>query len=270
MKNTLRAEPGDAPVFEAEEGDGLFVRAAGRPFQVLGAFNYASGPLSLSEISARTGLDRSATQRVVHTLVKLGQLRRGPEGRGYLPGIRILDNTLDLLRLDPIVQKSTPVLLELRKTVRERVDLSLFDQTRLIYALRMQSKRETLFASLVGHSVPMFCTAGGRAALSVLPDAEARKIIEQAPRPAYTPHTITGPDEIMAEVATARRQGYAMVANEFVHGEVAIGIAIWRHEGVPLGAIHVAGSLSEWTPQLFVNRVGPVAIEAARAITTGL
>lgn len=266
MSSTLRVEPPRVTDFQAAEGDRLFVRAAGRAMQVLGAFHEADAPLSLTEIAARADLDRSAAQRIVHTLSALGYIRRGPDGRGYLPGIRLLDHTLDVLRLDPLVQRATPVLLELRKTVRERVDLSLFDETRLIYALRMQSKRETFFATLVGHSVPAFCTAGGRAALSVLPDAAIEDIIGRSALIPYTSATICEPDAILARIVQARADGYAIVVDEFVQGEIALGLALVGRTGMPLGAIHVAGSLSEWTAADFVRHVLPVASEAVQAI----
>ncbi|WP_296763198.1 IclR family transcriptional regulator [Sediminimonas sp.] len=236
----------------------------------MGAFHQASGPLSLSEIATRAGIDRSAAQRLIHTLLMLDYIRRSADDRGYLPGIRILDHTWDLLRLDPVVQKATPVLLELRKTVRERVDFSLYDETRMIYALRMQSKRETFYASLVGHSVPAYCTAGGRAALSALPEAEARDIVTRTALHKYTAKTETDPDTIMTLVGKARSDGYAVVVDELVQGEVAIGVAVSRDEGIPLGAIHVAGSLSEWTPESFVRKVSPLVTEAAGAIVGSL
>ncbi|WP_299817403.1 IclR family transcriptional regulator [uncultured Jannaschia sp.] len=270
MTGILRAEAPTVPESEAGGVDALFVRAAARTIQLLGAFHQAAGPLTLTEIAQRAELDRSAAQRLVHTLLKLGYLRRGPNGRGYLPGLRVLDNTLDVLRLDPTVQKATPVLLELRKTVRERVDLSLFDETRLIYALRMQSKRETFYATLVGHSVPTFCTAGGRAVLSALPEARVRDILDRTPIQPYTPRTVTEIDEILRRIDRARRDGYAIITDEFVQGEVAIGVAVTQGDGVPLGAIHVAGSLSEWTPESFAGAVAPFATEAARAITASL
>lgn len=248
--------------------DTLFIRATARAMQVLGAFHQASGPLSLSEIATRAGIDRSAAQRNVHTLMKLGYLRR--DRRGYLPGIRLLDHTLDVLRLDPVVQIATPVLMELRKTVRERVDFSLYDRTRLIYALRMQSKRETFYASLVGHSVPTYCTAGGRAALSLLSDEAARQIIDISRLDAHTPMTCTDPAQILEHIRTARRNGYARVIEEYAQGEIAVGVAISSGNGLPLGAIHVAGSRAEWTPEDFERRVSPVATEAARAINGSL
>jgi len=269
MPKILRAEPEALSENEAREADPLFVRTVGRAMQVLGAFHQANGPLSLSEIAEGAGIDRSAAQRLVHTLLSLGYLRRGTDGRGYLPGVRVLDTTLDLLRLDPMVQKATPVLLELRKTVRERVDLSLYDGSRLVYALRMQSKRETFYATLVGHSVPLYCTAGGRAVLSALHENDAKRILTRSPLQPYTSRTQTDPEVIMDRIEQARQDGYAVVVNEFLQGEVAIGIAIKRN-GIPLGALHVAGSLSEWTPEAFVDHIAPLATEAAHAVIGSL
>ncbi|MFD2738883.1 IclR family transcriptional regulator [Sulfitobacter aestuarii] len=269
MANILRADPPASPDFLAE-GDRLFVRAVGRAMQVLSAFHKASGPLSLSEIARLAQVDRSAAQRLVHTLMTLGYMRRSPDDRGYLPGLRMLDHTLDLLRLDPVVQKATPVLLELRKTIRERVDFSLYDETRLVYALRMQSKRETFYASLVGHSVPSYCTAGGRAVLATLPEAEVRALLTRSSLIAYTSQTETDPEALLDLIGQARRDGFAVIVDEFVQGEVAIGVAVTGHDGRPLGAIHVAGSLSEWTPEEFARQASPVAIEAAGAINGSL
>ena len=268
MSNIFRAEPPQTLNSQAED-DRLFVRAAGRAMQVLGAFHKATGPLSLSSIASAAQIDRSAAQRLVHTLMQMGYIRRSADDRGYLPGIRLLDHTLDLLRLDPVVQKATPVLLELRKSLRERVDLSLYDETRLIYALRMQSKRETFYASLVGHSVPTYCTAGGRAVLAKLPDSAAREILERAPLHAFTTQTETDRGAVMQAINKAREDGFAMVCDEFIQGEVAIGVAITDRSGAPLSAIHVGGSLSEWTPDAFVAKVAPLAIEAASAIMAG-
>lgn len=268
MNRYFRVEAPQSAHNQAVE-DRLFVRAAERAMQVLGAFHHATGPLTLSGISESAGLDRSAAQRLVHTFMKLGYIRRSSDDRGYLPGIRLMDHTLDLLRLDPVVQKATPVLLELRKSLRERVDLSLYDETRLIYALRMQSKRETFFATLVGHSVPTYCTAGGRAVLSQLPEEEAREILHRTPLHPFTSSTKVDPEEIMAELAIARENRYAVVCDEYALGEVALGVAITDRNGAPLSAIHVAGSLSEYTPEEFVAKAAPLAIEAASAIMAG-
>lgn len=131
----------------------------------------------------------------------------------------------------------------------------------------MQSKRETFFATLVGHSVPTFCSSGGRAILSRLDDDEVRQILERSDLTPVTPRTITDPTAILDKVQEAREQGYALAREEILIGEIALGVAITDKHGRPCGAVHVAGSLSDWTAEAFRDRVFPLASEAARAIS---
>ncbi|MDR5905735.1 IclR family transcriptional regulator [Franzmannia qiaohouensis] len=252
---------------ENQKNDPLFLQSVARAMQVLSAFHTADGAMSLSEIAKQAGIDRSAAQRIVHTLRELGYLKRDNEDSGFLPELRILDHTLDYLSLNPVVRNATPVLLELRRNIRERVDLSLFDDTRVVYAARMQSKRETFFATLVGHSVPTFCSSGGRAILSRLNDDEVRDILDRSDLTPVTPRSITDPAAILDKVQEAREQGYALAKEEILIGEIALGVAITDKHDRPCGAIHVAGSLSDWTTEAFRDRVFPLASEAARAIS---
>ena len=52
----------------------LFVQSLARGMSVLEAFRDADGALSLGQIATRTGLTRSAAQRLVHTFRTLGYL----------------------------------------------------------------------------------------------------------------------------------------------------------------------------------------------------
>jgi DNA-binding IclR family transcriptional regulator len=265
-RSIVKGEQGMRAISPEIAGDPLYVDAVARAFQVLSAFHRADKPLSLSQIADMSGTGRSAAQRVVHTLRALGYIERDEAGSGYVPGIRILDHALDYLRMNPLIERATPILLELRKNARERIDLSLFDDLRLVYAMRLQSKRETFFATLVGHSVPTFCTSGGRAVMANLPDAEVSDIIARSDRRPFTDKTITSPEEVREKVREARQLGYALTVEEVLVGEVALGVAILGPGGRPLGAIHIAGSLSEWTPDAFRTRFAPLAAEAANAI----
>lgn len=266
-RNTTRAEPGLREINAGAREDSLFVGTLERALQVLSAFHHADGPLSLSEIARRAEVTRSAAQRMIHTLRVMGYVRVNPDGQGFLPGIRVLDHTLDYLRLDPLVRRATPVLQELRKSVRERVDLSLHDDLRVVYAVRLQSKRQTFYTTLVGHSVPVFCSSGGWAILSRLPESQAADVIARSDRRPFTPYTLTDPDQILNEVRNTRARGYALAMNQILTGEIAAGFTVMNRDGRPVAAIHVAGSLAEHNPEEFVARFAPLALEAARAIS---
>lgn len=254
---------------EADElgNDPLFVRAAARAVAVLSAFELASKPLSLNDIAKLSGVERSAAQRMVHTLMALGMIVRDSEDRGYLPGKRILTMAYSCLRLDPIMQRATPILLELRRRTRERVDLSLWDDTRLIYALRMPSKHEIFTAALTGNTVPVYCTAGGLAVLAHLPDDQIADVFDRSDLTPFTPETMTSLEQVMKAVERARHCGYTLVTGQILRHEIAMGVAILDTASHPIGAIHLAGSLDEHSPEEFEAKFGSLLRQAGTSIS---
>ncbi|WP_108259369.1 IclR family transcriptional regulator [Mangrovicoccus ximenensis] len=255
------------PPAAVEEGDPLFVRAVGRAMAVLSAFHEAEHPLSLTEIARLSDLDRSTTQRLVHTLRKLGYIDRDRHDRGFVPGRRIYDHIFDAMRLDSLVQRAVPYLLELRGTVNERVDLSLLDDLRLLYVSRLQPKREVLHDLMVGLSVPVCSTSGGWAVLSRLPEEEARDLIRRSELQSYTPRTLLDEDAIMEQAAIARERGYAIAKEQLLPGEIGIAAAVTDAAGRPVGGVTITALLSDWTPEEFERSVAPPLMRTVRALS---
>ena len=254
---------------EAGGSDPLFVRAAARTMQVLSAFHGAQGPLSLTDMSKAAGLDRSTTQRIIHTLRKLGYIQRDDRDTGYLPGIRLYDHIFDTMRLNGLIQRAIPVLLQLRDTVGERVDLSLIDDVRLIYATRFQPKRDTLHAMMLGHSVPMYCTSTGWSVLSQMDADAARDVLARSDRMKFTEHTLTDPDAIFEKTRQVKQQGYAVALEQLMPGEIAIGAAIVNAQGVPIGAVTITAMLSDWPEDDFIRAMRPSLMQAVNMLGRG-
>ncbi|WP_233270593.1 IclR family transcriptional regulator [Chachezhania sediminis] len=255
---------------EGEEAhDPLFVRSVARAMGVLSAFHTTDRPLSLSEIARAAELDRSTTQRIVHTLRKLGYIQRDQYDQGYVPGIRIYDHIFDSMRLNRLIQRAVPYLLDLRSAVNERVDLSLIDDLRLVYTARFQPKSEVIHAMMVGLSVPIYCTSAGWAVLARLPEDRARDIIRRSERVSYTPRTLTDEDAIMERVAQAREQGYIAAAEQLLPGELGIGAAVTDSAGHPIGAVTITSLMSDWTLEEFDHAISPTLMQTVRALSTG-
>ncbi|MBW3097480.1 IclR family transcriptional regulator [Pseudohoeflea coraliihabitans] len=248
----------------AGAGDRLFVDALARGMSVLEAFADHPEPMSLARIATLTQLDKSGVQRLVHTFVQLGYLEKGPGG--VVPGRKLLERSFDYLRSNPLVHRAVPIIADLRRTVKERVDLSLFDDLSMLYVIRMQSKRDTFYAHLIGRRVPTYCTSGGRAVLSHLPDDEVLDLLQRSNRRKLTPHTTTQIDDILRHVEAVRASGYSLAIEEVLVGEIAVAAAVLDGAGRPVGAIHVAGSLAEWQPDEFVSRAGPLVSAAAAGL----
>lgn len=233
----------------------LFVNSLAKGMDILRAFAGAGRYLSLADIVQRSALDKSTVQRMTHTLAELGYLEKCPDTRRYSLGRQLLDFSYQYVRTHPLVEVATPHLIELRRACGERVDLSLFDGDTLVYVVRLQSKREKFYTTLVGRRMPVFCSAGGRAMLACLPEDEARQIVDASPRKALTPQSITEVPAIMEKIAAARRDGYAVAVEESIVGEIAMAAAVRDTDGSPVGAVHIAASVREWEPEKFVAQM---------------
>lgn len=263
-KDINRSHPNAGEADRRAKQNRLFVDALARGFGVLEAFADMAQPMSLSDIAKAVGCDKSAAQRLTHTLLALGYLERTTGG--VVPGRRILERAFDYFRASPLVRRAIPILADLRRSTNERVDLSLFDDISMMYIVRMQSKRDSFYAHLIGARVPTFCTSGGRAVLSHLPDEQVMDIINRSDRRKLTPRTTIDVEHILERIAEVRATGYSLALEEVLVGEVAVGTAVLDANGYPIAAIHIVGSLGEWSPRDFVERVGPLASAAANAL----
>lgn len=248
----------------------LFIGSVAKGFDVLRAFVGAGRDLSLAEIVVRSGLDKSTAQRMTHTLEELGYLVKCADTRRFSLGRPLLDFSFQYIRTEPLVELATPHLIELRRACEERVDLSLFDGETLVYVVRLQSKRENFYTTLVGRRMPVFCSAGGRAMLSHLPEPDARKIVEDSPRKPLSARTITDLPTIMEHIASARQQGYAVAIEESIAGEIVVAAALVAADGTPLGAVHIAGSTREWKSENFVTAMAPKLLDTTDLINRSL
>lgn len=250
---------------DKDAGDALFTSSLARGLMVLEAFAQQPGPMSLSEIAGIAGLNKSAVQRLAHTLLKLGYLER--HKNGLTPGRRVLDRAYDYLKGSPLIRRSVPVLANLRTSFNERVDLSLFDDLTIMYVSRMHGKPEMSHAHLIGRRLPTYCTAGGRAIMSHLPESEVLDILERSDRRKLTSRTATEIADILSLVEQAREDGFAISVEELLIGDITVAAAVLDAKGRPVGAVHLGAGTADWSPEEFARRAGPLALTAARELS---
>jgi IclR family pca regulon transcriptional regulator len=250
-----------------DRADTLFVRSLAKGLSLLECFSMNAAPLSLDALVRLSGMDRSTVQRMAHTLVQLGYLERGINGKGYVPGKKILDRTFDYLRSVPLLERATPLIVDLQRESGERVELSLFDDLSIVFALRRQTKRQTFTTTLIGRRLPTIHTASGRSILAHLPAEQVDDIIARTEARPMTSKTITEPAKIMALIEQARTDGYAMACEESMLGEINIASAIIDDKGAPIAAVLISGSLSDWDRAAFAQRFSPLLMNTARALS---
>ena len=234
---------------------------------MLECFRYSRNAMTMGQLASQTGFTKSTVQRSVHTLIELGYLSRSSDGR-LQSGLKCLDLAFQFLQPSSLISAAYPILLKIRDSTGERTNLSLFDGTTLIYAIRLQSTKDYIYvSSLIGRRMPTFCTAGGRAMLAQLPREQAFEIVMASSRRPLTPITKSDPNEIMVAIDEARAQGYASVVGEPVIGEVTVAAAVLNAHDLPIAAVHLSSNIAHCDPDDFIGRYAPLVIEAAHTLT---
>ena len=230
-----------------EERSSLFVGSTEKAFRVLHAFDGAQRTMTLADIARAAQLDRSSAQRIVHTLEALGYLRRAPESKSYGVTCKLLQFSYNYVRGNELIDKASPYLLDISRTIGETTNLHELDGTDVVFIARFPGQHMVNIDIAVGRRLPAYFTASGTAILSRLPRARQVEILEQTRLQPITPHTETDVARLMERVERARETGYALVANETVMGDISVAAPITDHDGHAVAAINISVPTTRWT-----------------------
>lgn len=247
--------------------DPLMVMSVEKAFRVLSVFDTQSASLSLSQIAAATDMDVSAAQRFTHTLSKLGYLRKDADTKRFELTAKTLHLGYHYLRSNRLVERAMPYLMHLSKETEETVNLTILDDTEIIFISRFMSRHMLNTDVIIGSRMPAYCTAPGMAILSRMPEDEAIAILERSDRKPFTPSTTWKMDELVRKLRVSRGQGYATAFDEFYRGDASIAAAVVTADDRPEGAINLAVPLSRFSREDVAERFAPLIISAAHAIS---
>jgi len=263
MKRSSRPE---APV---RPRDPLFNRSVQKALAMLETFGGERRTLSLAELAAAAGMTISSAQRCIHTLVRLGYLRRDARLRRWVLTPRALSLTEAYLSGHALLEHATAHLIELNQASGESVSFSEPDGTDMVFIARFPSLKPFHIHMPVGRRLPMYCTASGRAYLSALSPAAARRILGRSRAISLTPTTLTDPQQIWKRIEAAREAGYAWSDQEYYRGDVTIAAPVLGEDGQPLAAVNISAPTSRWTLAQLRAKLAPLLLHSAQAASLG-
>jgi len=251
----------------SQREDPLLVQSVEKAFQVLIAFDGTVHSIGLTQLSAKAGLDKSTAQRFTHTLTRLGYLRKDPNTKRFELTVKTLDLGYRYTRANPLINRALPYLLHISKSTEETVNLTVLDDTDIIFVSRFMSRHVLNNDVVIGTRMPAYCTAPGIAILSRLPSNEARHILKRSNLKAFTPYTTYRMDDLVKKLEISAAQGYATAFDEFYHGDLSIAAAILDQNRWPIGAINIAVSRTRFSPEEAVERFSPLVVAAALSLS---
>jgi DNA-binding IclR family transcriptional regulator len=250
--------------------DPLFNQSLEKGLDVLRAFTAAHRTLTLTELAALTGMSKGSAQRTVHTLQVLGYVGKHPQTRRFQLLPKVIEIGFNYLAAHPLIRVAHPYLSQLATASGETASLTEPVGTDMVFVAQLLTTQFIPVLTPVGMRIPMYCTSSGRAYLSQLPEAEARALLEAAPRPVRTPATLTQVDTILERIAQCRQVGYATNCEELFLGDMGVGAPILNSKGQPVAAVHLSPPTSRWALEQVQQKLAPMVIECARAISQSI
>lgn len=216
------------------------VKALAKALDILEHLAAARAPAGVSELGRATRFHVSTVHRLLQTLADRGYVEQDAASRAYRLGSRVFElgtaylGTLDLTGI------ARPYLEALRDKLDETIHLATYNRGEVVELGRASGNQTITVSVRVGQRYPAYCTALGKVLLASLPEAELARFMRTVRLTRRTPNTIVRRGALLAELATVRRQGYALDDEEMEANLCCVGVPVAGPTGRLAAALSVA------------------------------
>ncbi|MDP5220712.1 IclR family transcriptional regulator [Ruegeria sp. 2205SS24-7] len=204
-----------------------------RAASILRALKENQNGMSLGQIARRVDLPRSTVQRITSALAAENMVISDVGGHGLRLGPEL--TSLAGSNQYNVVEHCRLLLTELTQKTGETADLSVMRGMGMVFLDQVPGTHRLTTISHVGEVFPLTTTANGKACLSQLEEADARRLINAEWKRTGMAGEISA---LLNELDNVRTDGLAYDINEHSTGVSAVGFA-FRDWGGELHAISV-------------------------------
>ena len=218
----------------------------------------STGAMTIIELVKATGLAKTTVHRMCWMLVELGLLEHTPEG--FSVGSKMFALAAANPRISELRIAAIPHLVELQNRTGAMSNLAILSDGRALIIDGLFTQGSVHIPRLVGHAVPLHCTAVGKAIAAQLdPEERDRLLFSRGPLPRATRNTLVQPGLLRQHIQRVAETGVAVADREFLPGAKSVAAGFRLREG---GAAAI-GVIEAWnSPTL---RDAPVAVAGAAA-----
>ncbi|MCG5220900.1 IclR family transcriptional regulator [Streptosporangium sp. KLBMP 9127] len=210
-------------------------------------------PVGLSELARTMEMSKTTVQRCLVTLAEAGWIRAvDPDRPRWVLTTRALTIGRRVGEPGSLRVIAMPLLSALQAYANETIHLMVPEARNMVLIERLDTSHELRTISPLGVAVPMHAIASGKAVLAAMADDAVEGYIARGLEP-VTPRTVTDPRALREEITKIRRDGYAVIEEEWQSGVVAIAAAIAPGQGRPIASISISAPGVRVTPDLYEN-----------------
>ena len=211
-----------------------------RAFAVLDMLASQPDPMSLKDISERTGLHPSTAHRILNDLT-IGRFVDRPHAGSYRLGMRLLElGNLVKARLD-VREAALVPMRELHKLTHQPVNLSMRQGDEIVYIERTYSERSGMqVVRAIGGRAPLHLTSVGKLFLAQDDSARVRGYATRTGLTGHTRNSITDIARLERELQQVRATGVARDDEELELGVRCMAAGIFDDQSRLVAGLSVS------------------------------
>jgi DNA-binding IclR family transcriptional regulator len=224
--------------------------------------------LTVSAVAELLGVPKSTASRLLRAMLEAGFLETEGASKKYRPGLLLYEAGRLYRDSSSLIQRAASVVARVSSTTGHTGYVSKVEGRDVIAVTDHPGTNALRVASSIGRRLEAFASATGRTLLARMSNEDVRKLY---PHP-LTPPSATAPqtvDELLTQLATVRRQGFAESHDESNRGVGAIAVAVGdpeRGDAVSLCIAYPASMIAPAERQSIIDALCAGAAEIA-AIT---
>lgn len=236
-----------------------------RTFSLLDMLAAQPDPVSLKDISERTGLHPSTAHRILNDLA-IGRFVDRPAAGTYRLGMRLLElGNLVKARLD-VREAALGPMRELHKVTHQPVNLSMRQGDEIVYIERTYSERSGMqVVRAVGGRAPLHLTSVGKLFLAHDDPARVRAYATRTGLTGHTRNSITDLARLERELAGVRSSGVARDDEELELGVRCMAAGVFDDQGKLLAGLSVSAP-ADRLEESWLERVKGTAAQISGAL----
>jgi DNA-binding IclR family transcriptional regulator len=253
----------------ASDSNGAQIKSIARAISLIEALSTHRQGVTLTALAEELSLPKGSVYRVLRTLLDFGYVRQDPATERYSLGTRFLHIAASVEQGTDVRAIAHPLLVQLSESISETVHLAVPEGHHVVYIDKVESQRAVIMASRIGQSLPLHCSALGKAYLSALPPDERRAVVSELTLERRTARTHVERAALLEDLAECAERRFAMDDLENEDGVRCVGAAIIGGSGRPIAALSVSAPASRF-PLPTARRVGRMCAEYAEEISAGV
>ena len=245
------------------------IQSVAHALDVLEQFSGDTDELGVTDLSKRLKLHKNNVFRLLATLESRGYIEQNKATENYRLGIRCLQIGQTFIAQMGLLRQARPIMEAVVRECHETTYLGLLRRGGVVPLHAVETDQPVRAVSLLGHALPLHCTAAGKAYLAFESEEELKHTLPETLE-RHTERTIVKRSDLLADLRRTAERGYALESGEYLSDLRSIAVPIRDYTGTVVGSLSITGPEYRLPRERVEKEVAPIAVRAGRELSSRL